>query len=345
MNESEIGDLARLLPVPSPRDMPADRELALKTHLVTECRHARASAAAPAPRRRAGSVPGVRRHPVLAAATGAGVLAAAAALVAVALVPARAPGPARPSAAHGPAAATLLAKIADTARRQPVPVVGDSEFMYIRSEVAYPADTIVHGRETSVSGMLRERQIWLPVANVCVTGLLTENGTSTPISAYPIANGHPVKPPSGSGFLGCGKGSLGDPTYRLLQSLPASPAALLRLIYAQTKGQGPSPAAEAFTTIGNLIGETIVPPQTVAALYRAAALIPGVTVIGHATDAIGRAGIAVAWTAGHYRDEWIFNSSTLQYLGERDYNIVTGAISGQSAVLQRAFVDRAGQLP
>jgi hypothetical protein len=136
-----------------------------------------------------------------------------------------------------------------------------------------------------------------------------------------------------------------DPTYRLLQGLPTDPRALLDLIYAQTKGEGPSPDAEAFTTIGDLMRETIVPPRTAAALYRAAALIPGVTVVGHATDAAGRAGVAVAWTVGQDRDEWIFNPGTGQFLGELDYNTVTGAVTGESSVMQRAFTARAGQLP
>jgi hypothetical protein len=293
------------------------------------------------PRRRLITVPRL-------ALTGSLVIAAAA-MVTVAMVRPAGPGPAtrgtRPAGANRPTAAMLLAKIADAAQRQPAPAVRGGEFMYIRSEVAYPTDTIVNGHETSASGMLHERQVWLPVANICATGLLIEQGVSTPLSAYPIHSGHVVQPPPGSGFLGCGEGTVGDPTYRLLQSLPADPATLLKLIYAKTKGEGPSPAAEAFTTIGNLIGETIVPPRTAAALYRAAALIPGATVVEHATDAVGRSGIAVAWTAGRYRDEWIFNSATLQYLGERDYDTATGTVSGESAVLQRAFVGKAGQLP
>jgi hypothetical protein len=38
-----------------------------------------------------------------------------------------------------------------------------------------------------------------------------------------------------------------------------------------------------------------------------------------------------------------FQQTSLQYIGERDCNIETGAVNGESAVLQRAFVDNAGQ--
>jgi len=44
----------------------------------------------------------------------------------------------------------------------------------------------------------------------------------------------------------------------------------------------------------NLLREAITPPPVSAALYRAAALIPGVTVVADTTDAIGRHGVAVA---------------------------------------------------
>jgi hypothetical protein len=82
-----------------------------------------------------------------------------------------------------------------------------------------------------------------------------------------------------------------------------------------------------------------------AALYRAAALIPGVTVVADATDAIGRHGVAVALTYQGVRTEWVFSKQTLLYLGERDINIANGSTNGESAVLQRGFVNHVGQVP
>ncbi len=69
------------------------------------------------------------------------------------------------------------------------------------------------------------------------------------------------------------------------------------------------------------------------------------TVVPNATDAIGRHGIAVAMTDVGIRREWIFSKRTLLYLGERDVKVADGTIFGVSAVLQRAFVDHAGQIP
>jgi hypothetical protein len=159
-------------------------------------------------------------------------------------------------------------------------------------------------------------------------------------------------PGSGPSFsVKCGQGNLNAPTYQLLQSLPTDPRTLLNLIYSfnQKNGEGQALGSdgEAFVTIGDLIRETIVPPSTAAALYRAAALIPGVTLIGHVTDVEGQPGIAIAWTSSQGRYEWIFDPATLQYVGERDYDMSSGkpVVTGNAAVMQRAFVGRAGQLP
>ena len=109
--------------------------------------------------------------------------------------------------------------------------------------------------------------------------------------------------------------------------------------------KGSCSAGGSFTTIGDLLGAAIAPPQVSAALYRAAALIAGVTVVPDAIDAIGRQGVAVAYTFRGVRTEWIFSKKTLSYLGARDVNVATGSSAGVSAVQRRAFVDRAGQIP
>ena len=310
-----VAELARQLPAPAERDLPAGRQHTLKEHLISELRLAASPAAGrPATRR--------RRMPAIAiAATGAAALAAA---LALALLPANTSG-------ASPAAVRLLAKIATTAARQPAPPVRDSQFWYIKSWVAYQ---VCNGGSGNNCVLVKphERQIWQSVSNQCVTGLLREYGQDTPLKFT-------------TNYLHCPyRGGVHDPTYRFLQSLPTDPHALLGLIEQQMQGQLPRPE-EAFTTIGDLLGEAIAPPRVSAALYRAAALIPGVTVVANATDAIGRHGVAVAMTYQGVRSEWIFSNHTLRYLGARDVNIANGTTTGEAAVLQRAFVNHAGQIP
>jgi hypothetical protein len=229
-----------------------------------------------------------------------------------------------------PAAVRLLAKIATVAERQPSPRVRDSQFWYIKSWVSYSVCN--GGTGNCVLERPHERQIWLSVSNQCRPGLLREYGHDTRLTFS-------------SNYLHCPyRGGMNDPTYRFLQSLPTDPRTLLSLIEREMSGQQPRPQ-EAFTTIGDLLREAITPPRVSAALYRAAALIPGVTVVTSATDAVGRHGVAVAMTSRGVRSEWIFSKQTLLYLGERDINTADGSVNGVSAVLQRAFVSHAGQIP
>jgi hypothetical protein len=231
-----------------------------------------------------------------------------------------------------PAAVRLLAKIATVAGRQPNVAVRNGQFWYIKSWVSYSVCNGGSANSKCVLEKPHERQVWQSVSNECRTGLLREDGRDTRLTFS-------------SNYLHCPyRGGMNDPTYRFLQSLPTDPHTLLIRIETEMNGQQPVPQ-EAFTTIGDLLGETIAPPRVSAALYRAAALIPGVTVVANATDALGRHGIAVAMTSDGVRTEWIFSQRTLLYLGERAINVADGSINGISAVLQRAFVNHAGQIP
>jgi hypothetical protein len=310
---ADVAGLAQLLPDPAGRELPAGRHLALREHLMSEVRLAdRPPATVPATRRR-------RRPAIIVAAA-----VAAAVAIAFALLPRNGPG-------ASPAAMRLLAKIAAAAGAQPSPHVRNDQFSYLSSWVSYQVCEGGSG-DNCVMEKPHERQLWQSVSNQCVAGLLREYGQDTPLTFS-------------SNYLHCPyPGDVHDPTYRFLQRLPTSPQALLSLIEREMQGQLPRPE-EAFTTIGDLIGQAIAPPAVSAALYRAAALIPGVTVIANATDAIGRHGVAVAFTYQGTRTEWIFNKQTLLYLGERDTDLANGATTGLSAVTQRAFVDHAGQLP
>ena len=336
-------DMARLLP--GERDLPAARKQILKEHLMTELRQADTE-----PRRPSPSQSCAATGTVLVA--GAVLTAAAVAIATAAAVGTHTspPGPETAQPAHAATAAQLLAKIATAAARQPTPVVRDSDFMYIRSDVAYEVDSISNGHETSTIAKPHERQIWLPVADICTTGLLIENGERTPISPFPIVNGTVDRhPPAGNeprpNFTCPSEGHLGDATYRLMQSIPTQRDALLAYLKAGKKWTNDDPPTE----IGDMIREAIVPPALAAALYRLAATLPGATLVPHATNAAGRAGIGIMWTSTSakqvYKNEWIFDKSTLQFIGERIFNPKTGQVTGESAILQQAFTAKAGQRP
>jgi hypothetical protein len=329
MNEN---DLARLLPVPAERDLPADRKQILQEHLMTELRQADEPQTKTGTRTKTRTRPAHRR-PVLVA----GAVLAAAAIAGAAVVGTNT-SPKAPATA-----AQLLVKIADAAASQQAPVVKNSEFTYIRSEVAYTTDTISGGHETSTMAKLHERQVWLPVANVCVSGLLIEDGERTLLSPFPVVNGKVDRTAQPQPDITCPtEGHLGDGTYRLLQSIPTQPDALLAYLEAGKKWTNDDPPTE----IGDMIREAIVPPRLAAALYRLAATLPGATLVPHATNATGQPGIGVMWTGKSaqqvYKNEWIFDKTTLQFIGEKTYDPKAGQLTGESAILQRGFTAQAG---
>ncbi|GGV87227.1 hypothetical protein GCM10010294_68880 [Streptomyces griseoloalbus] len=155
-----------------------------------------------------------------------------------------------------------------------------------------------------------------------------------------------------------GGGNLNTPTYNFLAALPADPGALLKRIRDDAEknhGTGSDsttgPDQEAFVTIGDLLRNGITPPETTAALYRTAALIPGVDVVPDAVDAAGRNGVAVARTHDGERTEWIFDKSTARLLGERTVLVEdnawgkAGTVVTSVAVINSGIVDEAGQNP
>jgi hypothetical protein len=102
-------------------------------------------------------------------------------------------------------------------------------------------------------------------------------------------------------------------------SLPKDPQALLDLIYDRTKGAGKSPEAEAFVTIANGLRTGVVPADLRAALYKAAALIPGVTVGNRQATVDGRTGIAIGIPSsdGVARTDIIIDPASGLVIGEQ----------------------------
>jgi hypothetical protein len=194
----------------------------------------------------------------------------------------------------------------------------------------------------AVVGPLTESERWLAQepGPLRTLGLGKENGRSFRLNAeLGDSDGTPA------GF--------GRPTYQWLASLPADPGELLTYLYAQTPGSAGQERDQAvFDRIGDLLGE-LMPPDTAAALYRAAARIPGVTEAPAAHDVIGRHGVGIARTdtTFHTRTEWVFDRRDLAFLGARSYLVENtsygrkGTLLSGTAVLGHAVVDEAGQEP
>ncbi|MFF4172304.1 CU044_5270 family protein [Streptomyces sp. NPDC001744] len=338
------GDLPEPLLAIGDRDLPPGRHRFHKERLMNQIHDDRRAAA---PR-----APFLRKVILLPAAT---VLAGALAVGVLALTPDDAPAEDRavaPVLTTGPALTTtigtvdahgaprLLDRISLAAAGADVPRGRAGQYLYIESRAANTHVKTVNNVSRLVSVPLHTRQSWQSPDGR--EGWLIEPGTTGPEGITLGGTDERGKEPTPH---------LGAPSYDYLAGLPTDPDALLRKIYEETEGQGNGKDQQAFSTIGDLLGESWPSPELAAALYRAAAKIPGVVTVDSATDAAGRKGVAVARLdeVNGQRTEWIFDSRTFTFLGERtvqvedsgDENdpIKPGTVIYTHAIMVRAFVD------
>lgn len=148
-------------------------------------------------------------------------------------------------------------------------------------------------------------------------------------------------------------GAMPPQDYATLSKLPRDPDALLAWL---RKAGGPGGDASRFSLLGSLLAGSVLPPAQEAAIYRALAKIPGVTLDKRAVDLDGRPALSLAIPAeGWPRDEVLLDPSTFGYRGHR--TTVTenhtdhgetykkGTVESQSVRLAAGVVDRPGERP
>jgi hypothetical protein len=324
-------EIARLLPAPADWDLPREQHLRHKELLMHHIDRDRATRAHPARR--------LLRPALLAPATALTLACALAAGIALNGSDREPSGTASHRAATDmqPAAA-LLDRISEAAEEHATPTVRDDQFVYTR-EKTRGAD-LTSGK--AVLGPLTDREMWAvqepgPLHKL---GLIREDGETFSINAE---LGDTDGTPAG----------INRPTYRWLSSLPTDPDKLLAYLYAKTpQAKGRERDQAVFEQIGSLLGG-VMPPRTAAALYRAAAKIPGVTPAPQARDAIGRRGLGIARDDTRYdiRTEWVFDEKDFSFIGSRSYLTKdtsygrAGTLLSSEAELELAVVDKAGQQP
>ncbi|MEU9340297.1 CU044_5270 family protein [Streptomyces sp. NPDC048278] len=232
----------------------------------------------------------------------------------------------------------LLDRISLAAATTSAPTPHQGQYVYIASKVAntyYREDGDDSG---VVSDKLHSRQVWSSLDGK--DGWLIEAG-QTGDQGITLAS----KVPSAG-------------AYDTLAGLPTDPDALLQRIYRQSDAHRDADVPRdqaAFVAIGDLLTESYPPAKVGAALYKAAARIPGVVAVDDAADATGRHGVAIAREnpADGERTEWIFDKKTLRFLGERtvvvkkvtDSPLKVGTVTFTSAITDRSIVDANKQIP
>jgi hypothetical protein len=88
----------------------------------------------------------------------------------------------------------------------------------------------------------------------------------------------------------------------------------------------------------------MIPPDTVAGMYRALAKLPHVSIEDGATDADGRPGISVVFDAGDgVKAYYILDPDDYHHMGVKVVDADGGAVG--LSVLGSGIVDKAGDVP
>lgn len=341
-------ELARLLPAPTDPQLTRDRQLLLEEHLLNEIH---ASNPTPAPARRA------QRRALFI-----GIPVTAAALVATlavdltggtsdgtpaAVAPVKAPVVRVEAGSAGRLGATVeRIAAATTTHKLPEPRAG--QYIYIKRKVSYLATEINASTDETKTWVqpLHQREIWMSPDGK--KGWLDEPGYQ-PAGGITLDEDGPNSKPSGQDLPGA---PLLHNTYNWLKAQPADPDALLAYLYSIGIDERDR-HQQAFEEIESIIGNQLVPSRTAAALYRAAAKIPGVVVVNASQDAVGRTGIALARLDEETgeRTELVFDRKTFTYLGSRGVQtkqngtIKPGTVVERTAVLERSVVNAQKERP
>ncbi|MEV7134141.1 CU044_5270 family protein [Arthrobacter sp. NPDC093128] len=167
----------------------------------------------------------------------------------------------------------------------------------------------------------REERVPLESSSEAAKALATELKQRRAASPQPEGTPLPVgiqRAPGGAFYGNEPTVIIGTPL-KDADSLPRDPRALLDIIYERTKGSGKSPEMEAFVAIADGLRTGVVPADLRAALYKAAALITGITVLDKQATVDGRTGIAIGIPSpdGGSRQEIIIDPASGLVIGER----------------------------
>lgn len=221
-----------------------------------------------------------------------------------------------------PAAADVLNAAASTTIATSDPEVGAGQYLEVATHSAVATYTSSGTYLASQDGQLyvpadtNSSWVWVrePEAVVKTFGAASERAAAE----TPKTRGEYLRADGGSFYGGPAAVSPAS-----LEELSRDPAVLLRHIYAVTNGQGQSRDGEALVWIADTLRSGIVPADLRAALYKAAAGIPGVELVDHQANLDGRIGVAIGRTESDgSRQELIIDPTTGLMIGERE--VATG---------------------
>lgn len=228
------------------------------------------------------------------------------------------------------AAASVLEAAASATLTFSDPVVADGQYLRVETDFTGALVGILTGGTTThfissghselyVPGNRDEDWIWVRCAPTAVETFGPDSEELAVQVASDDVDTFRVAP---AGDLYEGASLTGDVDYA---DLPRGTDALLALIYDLTTAEEGGPAGKsrdgaALTFIADTLRIGTVPADLRAALYRAAAQIPGVTITEEQATLNGSTGIAIGRleTAGNVQQDIIIDLKNGQFIGERE---------------------------
>jgi len=258
-----------------------------------------------------------------------------------------------PAAAPSSALASELNQLAQVAAsRTWAGIPGPGQYLYTDSEGLTESDTYAAGR-TCVVDLIDHRRIWIATDGsgalvetlggarfTFVSGEMTLAQDQANCADLQITDPASQDSSSANTFAA---GGLSFPTENW-KALSTDPATLLKQIHRLDGG--PNDPGELFVNVGDFLRESDAPPAIRAALYKAAALIPGIQLIGQQTDQLGRTGLGLAfpYPDGKVHSVLIIDQSTATLLAE-DYYAPDGTLSSWTAYRPSRIVDALPDYP
>lgn len=262
-------------------------------------------------------------------------------------------GAVQPSAA----AAAVLRRAADAALASPPAHLKPGEYWYTKNEGTY-RDVAVTRRGEVDALVSSVSQLWVGrsrlLSRTRIVRVVPAPG-SRPWQRRAIASFFPV----GTRSASSGARGIDVPvSYRAMLAAPRSTPALARWVLHVESPRGFTPKPRyreqvMFTSIHDILIEPMVPAWLRADLYRVAATIRSVHMLGATHDTLGRSALAVGFRdhASGYEDELLFDPVSYALLGYRETapvrlgrHIPAGSVMEETAFLAAGLVHRVGQV-
>ena len=224
-------------------------------------------------------------------------------------------------------AAEVLDRAARTTIRSIDPVLDTGQFLRVDFRSVHSAETATDAGDLVLYSIHEDHTTWIP-ADVRASWTevrfpLRSAGQYWGKNAKEIADkDHPAttdrKPEVLHGKAGAFFGPIGT-TPDSVDALPRDPRTLLNHIYRVTFGTGSSPDDEALVFIADTLRTGFADATLRAALYRAAALVPGVTLTADSATLNGTTGVAIGRLEPKYgiRQDLIIDPDTGTVIGDR----------------------------